>query len=331
MLKSNFIYVLALLCFLVCLPLIKSSLVNSLEYYGIAENQVKNINLEYPVEILKIYKFQGEAVYPGDTLIKLRRVDLETKRQNLEFDKLQNEKKILYDKQDFNSNLKLLENNLKDIKALYQLKFDDLNHKLQLQKELIVQVLSSSESTVSETTLLLKELKEKEKLEIAGVELKINNLKNEFKAIHEGNLIRRAKLENEITIVTKAEQNLDLKCTEAGVIGQLEFSQGDKIPAYTCLMKIYGTHPNIVTIYIGDNQLNSLQIGDSVEIQSMNTLDYTLKGCVNALGTRITTLPERLKKIPELRAWGREIQIKIPNENELLQGEKVIVRINDKI
>ena len=54
---------------------------------------------------------------------------------------------------------------------------------------------------------------------------------------------------------------------------------------------------------------------------------YILKGIVVNLGTRITALPERLKKIPELRAWGREVQINIQQDNLFLQGEKVRVQL----
>jgi hypothetical protein len=64
--------VLALTLAFVCLPLLKNKLKNTNEYFGIAENQVRNVNLEYPIEILTIKKQQGESVSKGDTILKFR-------------------------------------------------------------------------------------------------------------------------------------------------------------------------------------------------------------------------------------------------------------------
>jgi len=324
----NFIYLLAVLLLLLCLPFFKNKLKNSNEFFGIAENQIRNVNLEYPVEIIKIYKLQGESVQLGDTILKLRRVDLETKKQKVEFDKLEIEKRILLEKEEYLSAKSILENEKSELRKIYLIKYAELERNAKLQTELVSQVLNPNEISSNSNKFLLNDLQEKEKLDILEIDLKIKNLKNEFDARQNENQVRKNKLVYEISEIGKSEQSLDLICTEEGIIGQLEFNQGDKIQEYTSLLKIYSPHPNTVTIYIGDNQLSTLKLGDSVKISSLNTMGYTLTGFVVALGTRITALPERLKKIPELRAWGREVQIRIPAQNDLLQGEKVLVSID---
>lgn len=319
----------AFLLLIICLPFIKNKLNNTEEFFGIAENQIRNINLEYPVEILKIYKLQGEAVNQGDTLMKLRRVDLEAKKQSLEFDKLQNDKKLLADEEEYISNQKLLLNKRNEIIKDYQLKYGELDRTVRYQTNLLSQIIGIQDTGKGKDSrvALLNDLQIKESLELADVDLRIKNSKNEFRARQAESQVKSNKLQHEIELLSKSEQSLDLICPEDGIIGQLEFNPGDKIQAYTSLLKIYGNHPNTVTIYIGDNQLSTLKIGDTVQINSISNKGYSLPGVVNALGTRVTALPERLKKIPDLRAWGREIQIRIPFLNEFMQGEKVLVRI----
>lgn len=328
--KYNFIYILALILLVICVPFIKEKLTYSDEYFGIAENQIRNINLEYPVEILKLNKLQGEAVHPGDTIFKLRRVDLEIKIQNFEFDKLQLEKKAVSDKEEFNGDLKILDNTRNDIKKQYQIKYAEIERNARLQSDLISKVIESREqnAVIKASVYQLNDLKDKETLELAELDLKFKNRKKEYDALQAETKVKISKLDNEIKFLTKSDQSLDLLSPEEGVIGFMELSPGDKIQAYNTLIKMYATHPNTVTIYIGDNQLSTLKLGDSVRVNSINSKNYFLLGAVTALGTRITPLPERLKKIPDLRAWGREVTIRIPAKNEFMQGEKVLVRIH---
>jgi hypothetical protein len=53
-------------------------------------------------------------------------------------------------------------------------------------------------------------------------------------------------------------------------------------------------------------------------------------GVISGLGHRIIEIPERLRKIPELRTYGREVLIEIPNNNHFLQKEKVLLQWPDQ-
>ncbi|MBK9015177.1 MAG: hypothetical protein IPM82_14525 [Saprospiraceae bacterium] len=117
---------------------------------------------------------------------------------------------------------------------------------------------------------------------------------------------------------------------QAGIVGQLDFLPGEKLTAYTVIMKIYGTHPDVVTTYIGDGRLAEIKLSDTLTVSSINQPEYQVSGVVLGLGTRIKELPERLRRIPELKAWGREVQLQIPLDNTFLQGEKVKVTMMRK-
>ncbi len=310
------------------LPYLKNKLSNSDEFFGIAENPVRTINHDYPIEIIKLFKYQGELVKSGDTIMQIRRVDLEAKKHNLNFEKSELEKKILTELEEHKSIQKTLENKKNEILKIYQLRLNETDRNYKSQIELASKVFDSSELIQLQNSYnyQISDINAKKVLELSDVNLTSANESLEYLARQAENRIRLLKIQKEFDLLQKTEQGLFVICPEEGIIGQLELNPGDKLQAYASLCKIYGIHPNIVTIYIGDNQLSSITIGDSVVITGLNLNQSTLTGHVNALGTRITALPERLKKIPEMRAWGREVQIQIPAKNELLQGEKVIVR-----
>ena len=137
--------------------------------------------------------------------------------------------------------------------------------------------------------------------------------------------LRIKKLEGELELVRQQEADLEIYAPQGGIVGQLDFLAGEKIESYTVIMRIYGDHPDVVTTYIGDGRLAEIKLGDELTVASINQPEYTVKGKVIGLGTRVRELPERLRRIPELKAWGREVQLRIPLDNAFLQGEKVRV------
>ncbi|HEX5625267.1 MAG TPA: hypothetical protein VFX48_04555, partial [Saprospiraceae bacterium] len=97
--RFNFIYILAFLCLIAALPFIKKSIVTSNEFYGLAENQVRSINLEFPVEIVRTYKSMGEPVRVGDTIMRYKRLDVVAKQQILAYDREYTLKQIQADQE----------------------------------------------------------------------------------------------------------------------------------------------------------------------------------------------------------------------------------------
>ena len=65
----------------------------------------------------------------------------------------------------------------------------------------------------------------------------------------------------------------------------------------------------------------------SISIFSRLRPDIQNKGVVTTLGSRIVEIPPRLRKIKELKTFGREIIIEIPSDNPFLQKEKVILNL----
>ena len=78
-----------------------------------------------------------------------------------------------------------------------------------------------------------------------------------------------------------------------------------------------------------DRGLSTYEImsGDEVVVESTNR-QYKIKGIVSEVGSRIIEYPNRLKGFREIEAYGRELFIKIPEESNFLNGEKVFVILN---
>ncbi|MBK8449704.1 MAG: hypothetical protein IPL42_06620 [Saprospiraceae bacterium] len=325
----NFVYILAILCIVLILPFIKKSISNSDAFFGIAENQVRSINLGFPVEIIEIFKRQGDAIKTGDTIARFKRIEIDKEKQNLEFDLVELEKKNIVNRELQKSELTLLLNHRNEINKNYHLKSKELIRNSNLQKDLLIQVYGDSSKTISNSSVahLRDELNIKLQLELSEIDLKIKNLNKDIQLNNDALVAKTLKIKSEIKILSNIELNSFLLSPENGIIGQFEFNPGDKIPSYNSILKIYATHPNIVNTFIGEGFISTIQNGDTVLISSLINTNYILEGIVVNLGTRITALPERLKKIPELRAWGREVQINIQQDNLFLQGEKVRVQL----
>ena len=69
----------------------------------------------------------------------------------------------------------------------------------------------------------------------------------------------------------------------------------------------------------------NLNVGDSVLVESANR-NYKISGTVVEIGSRIVSYPTRLLEIQDRKIWGQEIFVRIPENNQFLNGEKVYVR-----
>ena len=57
----------------------------------------------------------------------------------------------------------------------------------------------------------------------------------------------------------------------------------------------------------------------------MLLIEYSCRGIVTGLGSRVVETPVRLRKIPEVSTYGREILVSIPPDNSFIQKEKVVI------
>ncbi|MBK9107962.1 MAG: hypothetical protein IPM92_06155 [Saprospiraceae bacterium] len=325
--KINIIYILASIAGLWFIPVLKNKLAHSEEFFGIAENPVKSVNFDYPVEIVRVYKKQGETFLTGDTILTLRRLDLRSKETSLQYELADNDSRLKASIEALSHDIAILENQKNQIENEFRYDGELLR---QAQQKYITsqQYLIHNDSITNPVNTYIPESKQLEtnyRQKLSEVNLKIRQKHNDKTAYLLNNQLKASKLQKELEALRHSEGELTVVSSDKGMIGQLDFGAGDRIPEFTQIVKFYDEHPSIVIFYIGDQQLTLLNEGDSLWIESINTPNFKFKGAISSMGNRITNLPERLKKIPEQRAWGREVQVQIPLVNPFLQGEKVKV------
>lgn len=324
--KINPVYLISAIAFLILVPVLLNKMQAVEEFYGIAENPIRNINLDYPVEVVRLYKFQGDAINIGDTILVLRRLDLKQKEMELKYEILEAQQNMTQEILQINNEISQLQIVRKSFQDEYQIRNSILiQRENQLKNMNDIISGSSSIKTFESIELEKKDLHQKYMNDVSEVNLKIQN-KEKTKEYQTKNFeLKIEKLNTLLAELMTSRNELIVTSPENGMIGQMECHEGDRISAFNTILKIHGEHPSNVIIYIGDRQLTLMHPGDSVNITSLSNPEYHISGIITSLGTRVTSLPDRLKKVPDARVWGREVQIAISSENEFLQGEKVKV------
>jgi hypothetical protein len=134
----------------------------------------------------------------------------------------------------------------------------------------------------------------------------------------------------ELEYLSDEEGKLAVYAANDGIIGSLLCKVGENIAPFTIVATLYDPAPTQVIGYVQEKMLVHVKIGDIVQLKTESGRGQSCEGQVLGLGTRIVEIPERLRNIPEFKMYGREVVIKIPQENIFLQNEKVLVSLEKK-
>ena len=86
MFRFNILYLLLVLGVVFFIPITKKINQNPLDFYGIAENQSRSINLEYPVIVKEMKVVLGQKVEQGELLARFHRTDLPIKMNDINYE-----------------------------------------------------------------------------------------------------------------------------------------------------------------------------------------------------------------------------------------------------
>jgi len=300
-------------------------------FFGFAENKETEIRLENPIIIDAVNVSVGSKVLKGDVLLKATRssIELTTSDLNHEVAKLQSQFKI------WESNLKA---NIRSLKAQkiailseIQSQIDQLESKMSINESLVEGLKSiafvQEEKIHSPTKIRIEGLKNELQLAVKPLESEIRKLEDELYASNNPLKIQIKKLENELDYVHQQEEKLIIYAPTNGVIGSVFCKVGEQHPSFATLITFYEETPTQVKSYVLESLLLNVNMGDSIIVQSGVQLDTECIGTVIGMGSRIVEIPERLRKNPTFKTYGREIQISIPADNNFLQKEKVILKL----
>ena len=140
--------------------------------------------------------------------------------------------------------------------------------------------------------------------------------------------IIESQLQIELDVLIQ-EKEQQIKTSEIhGTIGSVSAQPGELLSPYTTILSVYESNPTIIKAVMNEGYKYQVEVGDIVNVESTNR-EYSVDGKVIEIGARIIEYPSRLKNNQNIQMWGQEIFVRIPENNQLLNGERVFVKINN--
>jgi multidrug resistance efflux pump len=327
----------ALLCALAALTVISINLRSDLEnFHGIADTKEMVIRAEFGVEIKKIRITPGQRVFTGDTLVEMRSPEIELKIS--EYTHLVNEMRTRSKTQ-----ANLSKSEMKALKSEQEARIIEIRSELQQ--------LESQYAINRELIQKLRSVKDNDSTSVAvntnnPTLIRIRNLKEELARLDRSNTIMDENLRSQISygvdplkdqleqysdqlrLYTELNKKLFITAQSDGIVGAVFYKEGEMVSAFDSIATIHSESPSFVLGYIHENIYSSVSLGQSVTVRSLADKKNQVSGEVIGVGTRIVEYPLRLRKVPEVVMWGREVTIRIPEKNQFLLGEKVLISID---
>jgi len=132
-------------------------------------------------------------------------------------------------------------------------------------------------------------------------------------------------LERELNLMLEEKNKLYVFAQVSGVIGSVRCKVGEQISPFSTLLTLHPIAPSYIKGYVHEFVYTKIAVGQKVKVLSMANPFYSVTGEIVGVGSKIIEYPRRLRRMLEVQVYGREVQIRIPKDNQLLLGEKVLV------
>jgi len=310
------------------------------KFYGLADTKETVINANGSVDIKRLSVVQGQAVKTGDTLVILDRPDLTLKINEISHMLSEYTIRTRRDKVATNSELKKMRAEQEERINEIQAKIQELEAQYKMNKELVATLRGRSlkeemaEKEDSSNHPILAQIKSyRELLEVAKnpLQAQIDLLNNKLSTSNNDPIkAQTQRLQAELDLLEKEKDKLVICAAHDGLIGSVNYKEGEKASAFDTILTLHEAAPSYIKGYIHENVYSHVAVGDTVYISSFSDEKKTVNGEVVGVGSRIVDYPTRLRKRQDIPIWGREVTIKIPEENSLLLGEKVLISVLGK-
>ena len=318
-----FIFWLMLIALLLVISLNYSSKESAMS--AVVESQVTAISYQEPVIVQALYVIPGQEVAPGDTLLVVSRPDLalSIERKQNELERITTQ--IVQERQDFQRRIALDE--IERSNRINQLTAERNELQAEIQrKESIRNQFAANRNTAVDTVRQIR---------LIALEQEIGELKTYYLKEQER---QKYLLEERLTLLSKEEElvrkELDALQNDAGtlvkvarskaIVGAVNVQLDELVSPFKTILSLYEVHPSVIKAYIMEGFTAPVGPGDKVRVTS-ESRQYTIEGQVVELGARITSIPPQLNQNTATQYYGQEIFITIPNDNQFLNGERVLV------
>ena len=303
----------------------------SVSFYGVAENQETQINLDHPVTVNRIYFTQGQFVSKGALLMEVTRTALDLKMSELTHNITELQVRDQLRIAEIRGELERLRAERAEKTGVLQSHIRVLESEQTLNRSLFrdlrsISVADTGSLDGSPHTAKIQALREELRLIAEPLDVEITRLEQELKMAGLPAQTQINKLKNEVGVYQKEQERLKIYAPSDGLAGTIHCREGENVSAFTPLISFYEQNPNTVVAYVHESMILQIKIGDSLNVVSSLHPEEHCRGQVSGLGHRVVEIPERLRKIPEVKSYGREILISIPSTNNFLQKEKVVLQ-----
>jgi HlyD family secretion protein len=290
------------------------------------------VSFQKAVKIKSIHVIPGEDVSKGDLLVEVVRPDLlyDIEKASNDLNELLQEKDMFVTNTNYQLQMTLLDKR-SDVEVIDR-KIVELRIRYEQNQGIRdalegVEILEDSTASGYQNAILQEiDFQEKKKAQILAMyDQKISQLEEKKKNEVEIYELRIGQQHKELELLEGEANYLKNYAPVHGTIGDVTAQVGELIPPYTTVMTLYEINPTVIKAYMNEKNRYNLNVGDSVLVESANR-NYKISGTVVEIGSRIVSYPTRLLEIQDRKIWGQEIFVRIPENNQFLNGEKVYVR-----
>ncbi len=306
-------------------------------FYGIADTKETIINADASVEIRKLPVVQGQTVAVGDTLVVLDRPDLVLKISEISHMLSEYKARKTYQTSSSLSEMKQIQARQAERINEINAKIRELEAQYEMNKRLVAELRSLKKEDVEQTDSttnpilaqikslrhLLESARNPSQIQIDEINQQLANNNNPIEA-------QVQRLTDELSLLEQAQKNLVICAQMDGMIGTVKFKEGENVSPFDTILTLHAAAPSYVKGYIHENVYSRVAVGDTVRVTSFSDEKNAIAGKVVGVGSRIVDYPERLRKRQDIPIWGREVIIRLPEDNALLLGEKVLIAVHKK-
>ena len=326
--KFNVLYLVWALAFAACFWLKDNFMGRSnTSFFGATETESQTLNYDHTVVIQEVLVKTGDKVQAGDTLMLFYRAELD--QESAEGFSDINQYAV-----EKNAQNSILDKSLEVLKAQHQTELSELQGQIRIEQaeynaESGVRKLLG-ESTDPNTTDPLRAEK------IAALRSQIRQAEEEYRqrvqeiqaerranqAVFEA---RSAKTQIDLDFVNAERQRLALVAQVDGFVESIAVGTNEVVPQHKEMLKINPLQPTRIRGFVYEHAEISYQLGDTVQLSAYSRSSVLSQGIIIGSNPQVVELPVRLRKMPEVRTWGRELFIKIPNDNPFYLNEKIVI------
>lgn len=299
-------------------------------FSGVAEATETTVSVQSAVEVVTVHVVVGQEIKDGDTLVELSRSDLVLRMNEVkrELDALEGrgslssatiDQKVAEVKADLATKKNMLLFEIEKMKSEYQ-KNLEMASKLKSLSSGTVAKVDSNDAMIMRIRNLEQELKMVEENANAQIGI-LRGSKGLQKTSSES---EAEGLRRELELLKKEQDDLVIISKGNWVVASVNIRDGEKVSSFSPMITLTRKSPSLIRGYIHESMYKKMKVGAKVNVISQAD-GKKLDGEIIGLSSRIVEFPVRLRKVPEVIVYGREVIIRIPEDNALLLGEMVSI------